>query len=72
MVTISTYTLYPLLLNAWTISMQYLTIPFSSFSGEDFQKSYIKFSIFKLFLLFFPNVGVTILLRNFNNTYCKD
>ena len=36
MVTISTFTLYPLLLNAWTISMQYLTIPFSGFSGEDF------------------------------------
>ena len=36
MVTISTFTLYPLLLNAWTISKQYLTISFSSFSGEDF------------------------------------
>ena len=33
---------------------------------------YIKFSIFKLSLLFFPNVDVTILLRNFNNTYSKD
>ena len=34
MVTISTVTLYPLLLSAWTISMQYLTITFSSFSGN--------------------------------------
>ena len=34
-VTISTFTLYPQLLNAWAISMQYLTILFSRFS-EDF------------------------------------
>ena len=35
-VTISTFIVYSLLLNAWTISRQYLTIQFSSFSGEDF------------------------------------
>ena len=36
MVTISTFTLYPQLLNAETINMQYLTIPFGSSIGEDF------------------------------------
>ena len=67
MVKLSTYTLYPLLLNAWTISMQYLTIPFSSFSGEDFQKSYI-FYIQTIFAVFSQCRCYHII----NNTYSKD